>query len=763
MPWERKEQDAGRRKRAEGAVSVYFIAATAAFVLLNGLLIDFARVAAFRKQAELAAKSGARSVLSSFDPGVYARYGLFIRGGEPANDVFRRTLEGNLEQDGPRTFRFLDARWDGSEVTESRPLASHDVFRRQVLEDMKYKAPIDLTIELLSRFRGVDEAMKETKRTVDVLEKMRKAYDRRQAALEEVLKRQKEAGEKLEKAMAGYVPDPAVSMSGTRPARDVADIADAALMYPDYWTKRMEDEERSRAHGEAVAQWNSRREAAAAEGKPFREPYPAGGAMHTAATNAYASGMAEIASDLPDKLRKAEREAWEALEAAKEALRAAEEANEEMREIAANASDSAEEASGSVGAGAGAGGIGKEASETLRELRQSADELVMDNGFFADYAGELNGQQADASEIAAAAEAFGETAASAPDASGLGVTLRSRAERLQSSGAHYRSRYGSSGSVLKARRDRLDQLNSADKERKRMESEAAVEWESARSLLGGLAAIGGTSADREAFAELTELYESNLAWNEAEDSRTEPVPSRDPSQGRDEAVGAAEGWLSALTEAALNARDTLYFAEYAISRFSISDHAEVMALLAGTGEGATSPERQEAEFILYGLNHPGGNIAAAYGEIFSLRLAIRTMEGLIESRTLGHPLLVLAGALLYAVANAVADIRQLLDSGTVLLSKFLKAETAYSDYLRLFYLLQGGSAGQIARMIAVIERNTGLTLQKAYTYVSGTGRATLRLWFFPGVAGALGKIGQMGGEVAGNRYEAEFTADDAYQ
>jgi len=37
------------------------------------------------------------------------------------------------------------------------------------------------------------------------------------------------------------------------------------------------------------------------------------------------------------------------------------------------------------------------------------------------------------------------------------------------------------------------------------------------------------------------------------------------------------------------------------------------------------------------------------------------------------------------------------------------------------------------------------------------------LWFFPGLIKALGKTGRLGGEVAGNRYEAVFTADNAYQ
>src|SRR5690606_41856014 len=101
-----------KRNGERGTVSMYLAAALASFILLTGLLIDFARVAAFRKQLELAVKSGTRSVLSAYDPVVRERYGLFVRGGDSAIDVFRRAVEGNLRQGETGGFRFLDGRWE---------------------------------------------------------------------------------------------------------------------------------------------------------------------------------------------------------------------------------------------------------------------------------------------------------------------------------------------------------------------------------------------------------------------------------------------------------------------------------------------------------------------------------------------------------------------------------------------------------------------------------------------------------------------------
>ena len=135
-------------KRERGSVSIYFIAVTSGFVLLSALLIDFSRIAAFRKQAELGVQAGVRSVLSSFDPIVFERYGLLIRGGENAGELLRAALDGNgtgnLQSRAALSYLAFD--WTESDVTESRPLADHEVFRRQALQEMKIKAPIDFYV-----------------------------------------------------------------------------------------------------------------------------------------------------------------------------------------------------------------------------------------------------------------------------------------------------------------------------------------------------------------------------------------------------------------------------------------------------------------------------------------------------------------------------------------------------------------------------------------------------------------------------------------
>ncbi|MNH14181.1 hypothetical protein D3C79_737690 [compost metagenome] len=174
------------------------------------------------------------------------------------------------------------------------------------------------------------------------------------------------------------------------------------------------------------------------------------------------------------------------------------------------------------------------------------------------------------------------------------------------------------------------------------------------------------------------------------------------------------------------------------------------------------PHAQELEYILYGFHNPAGNVAAAYGEIFALRLAIRTMEGFIESARLSNPLAILAAALLYGVEHAVQDMLLLCKTGEVPLSKYLPAKLNYRDYLRLFMLLHGTGNAQLSRMLALIRLNTGINPAERFTYASAEIRMGLRLWFLPGVVKLLDYSSALPGEVEDKVYYRAVQADFSY-
>jgi hypothetical protein len=746
-----------KRDGEKGTVSVYLAAALAAFIMLTGLLIDFARVAAFRKQLELAVKSGVRSVMSAYDPVVRERYGLFVRGGDPAVDLFRQAVESHLRQGDAGGFRFIDGRWESGDVTESRPLADHGIFRRQVAEEMKYKAPIDLALDVASRFRGLRGAMREAAATVGTLESARKAYERRERALDEAARRQEAAGKALVSAWRDVVPEPPAD-GGPMSAGYPRAVGEAARMYADYAAKRAEDEAR-RAR---LAEWEARHKTQGEAQEPKPEP-----PQYEEITSAYERGMTalaerlrEEAADLRTAVESAIREALPALEEAKAA-------NEEIRRIAAEHSGERGPTGREAGAGtdfASASGVDGLPVENVRDLRMSVSELVLEDSFFSEYEEELRAQLGDALRAIGDAERFAGTAAAAPGSAGLGGALREQALALQRSYEDYRKRYDApDGGIIRERRDALEAHRRRDGERKALEREAREQMKSAAGLLRSIGnwKVDGEQAER--FLQAERAAEANLAWNR-ERNVQEPRrgPSDDPAEERDRALGAAVGWLDALDQAAEGMRDDLFFSEYVAGRFSRFDPSLLRRLMEGD-TALLELSRQETEYILYGFREPAANLAAAYGEVFAFRLAVRTLEGLAENRSLGHPLVILAAALVYGVTQAAADMERLMAADSVTLSKYIHVETHYADYLRLFLLLHGDSAAALARVIALMELTTGIAADLAFTYASGEGTASLKLWFFPGIVKALGVTGGWGGQVAGNRYVAAYAADLGYQ
>ncbi len=759
-----------RRENASGSVTIFVIALTAAFVLITALLIDFARVAAFRAQAELAVKSGARSVMSSFDPELYSRYGLFARGGDPADRIFADTLAGNAIPAGSAPFPYLDMRWERTEVTESRPIADHAVFRRQVLEEMKYKAPIDLTIELATRLRGMSGMIEDTKKTVDALERMQKAYDRREDALDRALERQRGHGTIIREAFEDEVPYPPLTLSPREATGSIGQIADIANQYDDYVSKRLEDEARRqaiRAMEEAKRKREEERKARKEEDRDDEGQAAYGRTEEHAEEESsieeaempryesivagYETGTARIGSKLAADAEAARKKSEMTYAGALEAWEEAQEANEEMRAIAAEAA--------AIRSGES---ISSEQAAAMAELRRKAAEMVLDPSFFSQYETEIAAQRSLGAEVIGYAASFASQSSYVPGSTGRGSALRGEADRLQSGFARFINGYGSSGTILSARAATFQAHRSHDEERKQEEKKAKTEWAEAKQWLRLFSGRSGTPEERAEFDRLKTLYEQNLQWNRTEAEFADSEQADEPDDGRDESLSLTGDLLEMVEDSLLGVRDQLYFSEYTISRMSRYDPAYVKEMLRG-GDATLSIDVQQTEYILYGFHNPSGNIGAAFGEIFALRLAIRTMEGFVECSKLGHPLLVLAAALVYGIRGAVADLQSLVNKGTIQLSKYANIATAYVDYLRLFLLLHGGSGNQMARMIAIMELETGISFQEAYTYASGEGTASVKLWFFPGLVRMLGGYGSLGGAVRDGRYEAIYQADYSYQ
>ena len=736
-----------------GSVTVFLIIITAGMLLFTSLLIDFSRIAAFNRKLDGATRAAVRSVLAAYDAGLYERYGLFARGGTPDDEIMGPVLEDWLNGPDGGHFRLLDARLVEYGTNVSQVLGDHDVFRRQVLEEMKYKAPIDLTLELASKLKPMSGAMKEAAAAVDLLERLRKLYERREQHLAAAIEAQREAANAAKDANL----DSLLPLQGTAGlSRDT--VQDVAAGYAQYTA------------------WI----AADASREEGTEP------VYAAEIAAYERMARAVSQELRQSSMQAEQAHRRMETLALQELELARQINREMSETVARARTSAAgRDSGFVRLGesavqGGAASIPAGAEDDLRQIRDTVDQLLLPDDWFGEFREEIVSQAAEYASFYAEAGVFQSSVSAALGGyGGDGSALHDGARRLQASYGRFYEKYIRPGTVIAARERALQSSQQVSREAKRKQAEADEMWKRVRGVLHQLRADPGTEEQREEFRLLEQAYRSNLAFNEAA-AGSPPEAAGLPEEAGDmsgDAAGLSEGLFGSMADMLEHVRDPLYIGEYTIQRFSTFDPRNFTGFLGVTGPGEEADDaaadsgglaeafnlgNQEAEYILYGFHDPVANIAAAYGELFAFRLAIRTMEGLIVNKSLAHPLLILPAALLYGLKMAVEDMISFAREGAAPLSKYVPVRLTYADYLRLFMLLHGGDAGRLSRMIAVIERNTGTDLSRTPAGVSGEVRASVNLWFLPGLMRTINRLGVLEGKVAGNRYETSETIGWSY-
>jgi len=732
----------GRLIDDSGAVSIYLVISTAAVLLFTSVLIDYARVAAYNKQAELAAQSAIRSALSAYDGPLYERYGLFGNGGTDRNEIFSHAVKHNWSDSEEAAFQLLDIRYESSKVHEYETLGRYDVFKRQVLEEMKYKAPIDFTLEVASKFAPVATAMKEASAAVGMMEKLRKVYDKRESSLTKLLGMQREA------AKAASAPSSLIPFT----LKDAMTGDTAASIVGGYST---------------YLSW-------IAHDAHLREKELP---MYTESIRSYEARARVLASDLQSKSMAALRRHQELEVKMLKELAAAERYNGEMQEVIRQARQ-----------GQSGGGFDRASKQKLpggtvdavpggdlkqiQETTKTVDELLLAPAWFESYRKEISAQTTDYASFDSEAAGFQSSMVAAVGGMGSELLLAERVVQLRISFEQYDRQYSDQGTVVGQRIRERDARTQHDAERKKQEDKAKSAWKEARKLLHSITSIPQLSEHQEMFDQAGKRYSASLAFNQRssnspDDEVQSGPPEEEAGDAADEAMNAMGSMFGGMADMLEGMRDTLYYNEYIVQRFSRFDPQKLGAVFKNGDldelSHALSLNNQEIEYILYGFQSPTANLAAAYGELFAVRLAVRTMEGFIVCQSMGHPLLILAGAIVYGLEQAMADLLKLVSSGSTPLSKYAPVEVTYKDYLRLFLLVHGGGGeGRMARIIAVIEHNTGMSLAATPTGLSGELKTSVNLWFLPSVIRGLAATGLLGGKVSGSRYETTRTIGLSY-
>src|SRR5699024_10895835 len=182
----------------KGSVSLFFIIITTVVFAFNAILIDYARILAAKEQTEYAIQTSARSTLANFDNTLVEKYGLF---GMKESDLatFETVLRKNLESSelDDDAFNFVNINVENVSSDLSRDLADVELFKHQVLEDMKYKAPIEIIEEVVEKIMKSSRAAREASVFIDIASEISDLFDEREELLKEVFNLVDETEEEL--------------------------------------------------------------------------------------------------------------------------------------------------------------------------------------------------------------------------------------------------------------------------------------------------------------------------------------------------------------------------------------------------------------------------------------------------------------------------------------------------------------------------------------------------------------------------------------
>lgn len=733
----------------QGAVSIFMIVVLAGVFLFTAVFIDYSRIAAMEVQSERLAHAAVRSAMSAFDTDLQQQYGLFAAGESDPTKLLDTALNENFNYtESTDSFKLIPMKADTTSIQLSRPLGSYDVFNHQIQEEMKYKAPIDFTIEIVDKFKGMSGVLKEASQTVNVLEDVREPYDKREKEIDKLIALQKKtAGEVQE--LTTKIMNPVKNSIANKNVGSITSVADIAAQFNNYTALIAEDKKRK---------------------KKDKSP------INTAKISAYKSKsktfLSNLSRDYKDLINTHEDTYKEANEIMVEIKKYNQEIARIIEEAKTRTQNEAYERVRNTNIPGGSNAGDAESEAKLAELRKNLEQLVLSDDLLRKMESSIKTQKDDYTTAQYSisnliTEATAQLTKTTGDANSLKSSTIRTAKLLQKYIDNYTGT--APNGIMGVIEHDLKAARSGTETKAASEAKAKEELKKAKKMLAQI--VGAAAAARllaKEFDEVDGYYKESIAFNGADGGATsDSKMDKDPYKESKKAMGAMDVVFGGLSDALLTGRNEFFQNEYAIQYFNTFDIIQLQGLLDTLSEGSITDALEEAgvrnqqiEYIIYGINDPSANIAAAYSEIFGMRLAIRTAEGLVKNANLGHPLAVLAAGVAYGVEMAIKDMIELLNTGKTKLSAYFPIEFEYRDYMRLF-LLQPSNEKKMSRMLALIRFLTDINPAERNTYASAHIRTAMPIWFLPGVIKMVNSA-SVNSSIEQGVYYADKQADYSY-
>lgn len=152
--WWKREVNSSQK----GTITIFLSIVFFAMIILTGLFVDIARIKIAQNQLRRAVNASARSVMADYNVKLRSTYGIFGTGRRDFGRDFEKYMRANLSTAKQQDLNLLDIRYESGNIVLFYPLSSNEVIKQQILETMKYKAPVETGRELINKFMQLRNA-----------------------------------------------------------------------------------------------------------------------------------------------------------------------------------------------------------------------------------------------------------------------------------------------------------------------------------------------------------------------------------------------------------------------------------------------------------------------------------------------------------------------------------------------------------------------------------------------------------------------------
>lgn len=702
-------------KSERGSVTLFLMLILSVFLLLFGIVFDFVRIRQADGQAQRAIQAAQRSVLSAYDNELLSRYGLFALTLDAAAQqrIARAVFDAHLdmpadESKNPLIMTATSLRQLEIISPDNADLSDPDIFRSQILADMKIKAPVEFGLAILEPLRKtpLKAEMQKTSTHYRMLDELEQMINKRDLLLDAY------SDHVLQNAGPGQAMQGQLLKIGSKLGQlkalavGLSDWDDSSAASQKNMLKQEGD-----SLAASIVQWQ----------KQLYEADP-------------------IDKELELKIEKAEQRRQEIKQAIKQIT-------DRLLELA-SFSLIVHEIEGRIERLVDEYEQFEQTAQiklqTARQLQQQLEEKWhrYQSGAFVNIGNQeslheaqsywmlesnyWSGKQLYLEQPLALLQALKQRL-KPDDLLSLKTYLQQHDHLLQQQRAAVSAvnRLQSNERADRQRRQHNRQQN--DQTTAKNSNKISNAFAEVKELLSSC-----DGAEELHYARILQIGEE-LKKDESAAKKDQKALDWEESMDGDELAERSILSLEAMQSAFYTVRDHIYLNEYILQRFNHRLKPDVSEQPVYN----TALVAQESEYLLYGFPSCTLNQAAAVMEIFTFRLGIRTAEALADPKKLAagpaSPLSTFLWAAAQSASLSVKDIKQIMSGDRVAISERWASQwkLAYEDYLRLFLLIHPYTENRMRRVQALVSYNTSIDLSSALTEIEISALINTKLLFTP--------------------------------